>query len=84
MEITLFPDADAALIDIHDTKYQGTREIDLSTYLDLDTDGNPKAIQFLYVSNGVKHQQIPGLTDQENRQVFSLLQESDINVAPLA
>ena len=84
MDITMYPDADAALIDIRDTKYKGTREIDLSTYLNLDTDGNAKSIQFLWVSDGVKRQQIPGLTDQENRQVFALLHGSGIEVTPSA
>ncbi len=84
MGITLYPDADAPLIDIRDTKYKRTQEIDLSTHLDLDTDGNAKSIQFLNVSDGVKRQHIAGLTDQENLQVFTLLQESGVEVTPSA
>ena len=84
MEITLYPDADAALIDIRDTQYKGTHHLDGATLLDLDTDGNLKCIQFLNVSDGITQQHIPGLTDQENYQVFELLQGSGIEVTPTA
>ena len=82
MEITLYPDA--ALIDSSDTKYQGTHHLDDATLVDLDTDGNVKSIQLLYVSDGVERQQIPGLRDPENQQLFALLQESGIEVTPSA
>ena len=84
MEITLFPDADAAYIRIREGKPHRTNEVDYGTFVDVDTDGNPSNIQFLYVSDGVKHQQLPGVTDEENRQVFALLQESGIEVTPSA
>ncbi len=84
MENTLFPDADAAYIRIRNGKLHRTNEVDDGTFVDVDTDGNPLYIQFLYVSDGVRHQQLPGVTDQENRQMFALLQESGIEVTPLA
>ena len=84
MEITLYPDADAAYIRIRDTKYQGTNHLDGANLLDLDIDGNLKSIQFLNVSDGVKRQQLTGLNDQENHQVFELLQGSGIEVTPAA
>ena len=80
MQIILYPDADAALINIRDTKYRGSHHLDGATLIDLDTDGNPKAIQFLNVSDGVKRQHLTGLNDQENNQVFELLRESGIEV----
>ena len=84
MEITLFPDADAAYIHIQPGKCHHTHEVNDATLVDLDDDGNPLCIQFLYVSDGVDQHQIAGLTDRENQQAFSLLQESGITVVPPA
>ena len=74
MELTLFPDADAAYIQVRPGTIQRTHEVDDATFVDVDADGKPLNIQFLYVSDGVKRQQLTGLTDQENQQVFFLLQ----------
>ncbi len=84
MEITLFPDADAAYIQIQPGKIQRTHEVDDATFVDVDADGKPLNIQFLYVSDGVAQRQIPGLTDPENQEVYALLQESGINVMLVA
>ena len=58
MEITLYPDAHAALIRIREGKCQRTHEVNDATFIDLDADGAPLSIQFLYVSDGLSHQQI--------------------------
>ena len=84
MKIILFPDADAAYIQVQPGAIQRTHEVDDATFVDLDPEGKPLNIQFLCVGDGVDQRQIAGLTDQENRQVFSLLQGSGINVTPLA
>ncbi len=84
MEITLYPDADAAYIRIREGKPNHTNEVDGGTFVDVDTDGIPLYIQFLYVSDGADCQQLPGLTDQENQRVSHLLQESGIEVTPSA
>ena len=84
MKIILFPDADAAYIQVQPGTIQRTHEVDDATFVDPDPEGKPLNIQFLCVSDGVDQRQIAGLTDQENRQVFSLLQGSGINVTPLA
>ena len=84
MKITLYPDADAAYIRIQPGTCHHTHEVDHATLVDLDADGSTLCIQFLYVSDCVDHHQIPGLTDKDNQQVLSLLQESGINVTPLA
>ena len=83
MEITLYPDADAAVIRISHGKPHHTNHIDDATFLDVDADGTPTSIQFLNVSGGVKSQQVQSLTDQENQAVYSLLQESGIEVTPV-
>ncbi len=80
MELTLFPDADAAYITIRESTYEGTHHLDGATLVDLDTNGAPTSIQFLNVTDGVAQQHIPGLTDQENQEVFDLLQEAGIEV----
>ena len=80
MEITLYPDADAARIRINHGKPHHTNTIDDATYVDVDDQGTPMTIEFLYVSNGVKRRQVPILTDLENQAVYSLLQESGIEV----
>ena len=81
---TLYPDADAAYIRIQPGNCHHTNEVDDATFVDLDPDGNPLCIQFLYVSDGVNHQQLPGLTEQGNKVAYSLLQESGIEVIPSA
>ena len=80
MEITLFPDAAAAYIQVQPGQIQRTHEVDDATFVDLDPDGRPLNIQLLYVTEGVNHCQVPGLTEQENHKVLSLLQESGITV----
>ena len=82
MELMLFPDADAAYIQIQPGQIQRTHEVDDATFVDLDPDGRPLNVQLLYVTDGVKRQDILGLTDQENREVYSLLRESGIEVTP--
>ena len=82
MEISLYPDADAAYISIQASKCHHSHEVNDATFVDLDNDGNTLSVQFRYVSNGVDHQQLTGLTDQETQQVFSLLQGSGIKVTP--
>ena len=84
MEVTLFPDADAAYIRIQPGKCHHTNEVNDATFVDVDADGKPLNIQFLYVSDGVDQHHIPSLTDRENQQVFTLLQESGITVVPPA
>ena len=84
MLIILYPDADAAVVDIRPGQPHHTTEVDDATFLDVDAADSPMSIQFLYVSDGVGQQQIPGLTDQENQQVLSLLRESGIKVIPSA
>ena len=84
MQITLYPDADAAVIEIRPGKPHHTNAVGDATFVDIDAAGSPMYIQFLYVSDGVDQQQIAGLTDQENQQVLSLLGESGIKVTPSA
>ena len=84
MQITLYPDADAAVVEIRTGKPHHTNEVGGATFIDVDAADSPMSIQFLYVSHGVDQQQIAGLTDQENQQVFSLLRESGIKVTPSA
>ena len=82
MQITVYPDADAAVVDIRPGKPHHTNEVDDATFVDVDAADSPMSIQFLYVSGGVDQQQIPGLTDQESQQVLSLLRESGVKVTP--
>ena len=84
MKLTLFPDADAAYIQIQPGKIQRTHEVDDATFVDVDPEGKPLNIQFLYVSDGVAQCHIPSLTEQENQLLLSLLQGSGINVTPVA
>ena len=84
MEITLFPDADAAYIQVQPGHIQRTHEVDDATFVDLDPEGKPLNIQFLYVSDGVAQCHIPSLTEQENQLLLSFLQEAGINIMPLA
>ena len=84
MRITLYPDADAAVVEIRPGKPHHTDEVDDATFVDVDAADSPMSIQFLYVRDGVEQQQIAGLTDRENQQVFSLLRESGIKVTPSA
>ena len=84
MQITLYPEADAAVVDIRSGKPHHTNEVNDSTFVEVDTDDIPLSIKFLYVRDGVDQQQIPGLTDQENQQVLFLLRESGIKVTPSA
>ena len=78
MEITLHPDADAAYISIQPSERHHTHEVNDATFVDLDSDSNPLSIRFLYVSNGVDQQEIPGLNDHDNREVFTLLRDSGV------
>ena len=82
MEITLYPDSDAAVVNIRPGKPHHTNEINDATFVDVDADNAPVSITFLYVSDGVDQQQIPGLADEETQRAFSLLRESGINVTP--
>ena len=84
MRITLYPDADAAVVEIRPGKTHHTNEVGDATFVEVDAAGSPMSIKFLYVSHGVEQQQIAGLTDRENQQLFSLLRESGIKVTPSA
>ena len=71
MEIVRYPDSDAIYVRLRDTQYGGGRVLDDCRHLDLDLDleGDPLGILFLYISDGVDLEDIPGVTSSDMEQV---------------
>jgi hypothetical protein len=80
MEITKYPDSDAVYVRLRDTQYGGGRILDDHKHLDLDLEGDPLGILFLYVSDGVDEEDIPGIPPSETEAVYKLLADQGIRV----
>ena len=81
MEVFHDREADAVYIRLRDTEYAHSRELCEEKYLLIDTEGNLKGIEFLYVSEGVDLEGIPEV-DQEN--VATLLENAEIKIRSVA
>ena len=84
MEIQQYPDSDAIYVRLRDTQYGGGRQLDDRKHLDLDVEGNPLGILFMYVSDGVDQTDIHGIPTTEMEQVYKLIADAGIRVKLLA
>ena len=80
MEIIQYPESDAAYVRLLDTQYGGGRKLDDYKHLDLDLEGDPLGILFLYVSDGVGGEDIPGIPPTTTERVYKLLTDAGIKV----
>ena len=80
MEIKQYPDSDAVYVRLRDTQYGGGRKLGECKHLDLDLEGDPLGILFLYVSDGVDGEDIPDIPPAEMEAVYKLLAEAGIKV----
>lgn len=80
MQITQYPDSDAVYVRLRDTQYGSGRALGDDKHLDLDSEGNPLGILFLYVSDGVDWGDIPGIPTAETEAVYKLIAETGIKV----
>ena len=81
MRIVSYPDSDAIYVRLQqDAQYGGGRQLDDSRHLDLDSQGNPLGILFLYVSDGVDGDAIPGISSAAMEHVLRLIAEAGIMV----
>ena len=80
MEIIKYPDSDAVYVRLRDTQYGGGRKLDDYKHIDLDLEGDPLGILFLYVSDGVDEEDIPGIPPTETESVYKLLVDAGIKV----
>ena len=74
MKVTLYPDADAAYVELIDAPIAGGRTLDQdhSRRVDLDADGRARGIEFLYVSEGFE---VDGIRELSAREVETLCRE---------
>ena len=80
MEITQYPDSDAVYVRLRDTQYGGGRKLDDYKHLDLDLEGDPLGILFLYVSDGIDEEDIPGIPPAETEEAYKLLADAGFKV----
>ena len=80
MEIIQYPDSDAVYVRLRDTQYGGGRELGDCKHIDLDLEGDPLGILFLYVSDGVDEEDIPGIPPTEAEAVYKLLADAGVKV----
>ena len=80
MEITQYADSDAVYVRLRDTQYGGGRKLDDYKHIDLDLEGDPLGILFLYVSDGVDGENIPGIPRAETEAIYKMLSDAGIKV----
>ena len=80
MEIVRYPDSDAIYVRLRDTQYGGGRVLDDCRHLDLDLEGDPLGILFLYISDGVDLEDIPGVPPSDMAEVCEKLTEAGVAV----
>ena len=84
MEIVRYPDSDAIYVRLTDTQYGGGRVLDDCRHLDLDLEGDPLGILFLYISDGVDLEDIPGVTSSDMEQVTKELTKAGVMIRSTA
>ena len=80
MKIVRYPDSDAIYVRLRDTQYGGGRVLDDCRHLDLDLEGDPLGILFLYISDGVDLEDIPGIPPSDMAEVCENLTEAGVAV----
>lgn len=73
MEIVRYPDSDAIYVQLRDTPYGGGRVLDDCRHLDLDLEGDPLGILFLYASDGIDLEDIPNVSPSEIEEICEAL-----------
>ena len=84
MEILRYPDSDAIYVRLRDTQYGGGRVLDDCRHLDLDLEGDPLGILFLYISDGVDLEDIPGVPPSDLAEVCKMLAQEGVRIRSAA
>ena len=77
MRIEIYPELDAVYIGLKDCEVTSGRKLDESRYVDFNIRGELMGVEFLYVSEGIDLDSIPGL---QGDQLGEVLKEYNIKV----
>ena len=80
IEIVRYPEENAVYARLKETPYGGGKEIDDCRHVDVDLEDDTLGILFLYISDGVDLEDIPGITPSDKEALSLRLDQEGIKV----